>query len=40
MNKYHNIILKHEYDWESIIKQIYLDKYNYSDNLNNIHQLL
>lgn len=40
MDKYHNIILKHEYEWESIIKQIYLDKYNYSDNLNNIHQLL
>ena len=37
---YHNKYFRSSINWENIIKDIYLEKYNYTDNLDEIHNLL
>tara|TARA_A100001015_G_scaffold161300_1_gene179291 strand:- start:902 stop:1093 length:192 start_codon:yes stop_codon:yes gene_type:complete len=37
---YHNKYFKSSINWYNIIKDIYLEKYNYTDNLDEIHKLL
>ena len=39
MEKYNNLYFNHDEDF-SIIKQIYKEKYDFNDELNNIHKLL
>ena len=39
-DKYHNVIKNHSIDFKSAIKNIYKNKYDFDDNLDNIHKLL
>lgn len=36
----HNKIFKSNLDWQKIIQDVYIEKYNYHNNLNEIHKLL
>ena len=40
MEQFHNKYYNHNVNWSNIIREIYKDKYNYTDNLENIHELL
>ena len=40
MEKYNNLYFNHDEDFSKIIGDIYKEKYNFNDDLNNIHKLL